>query len=659
MPQAIVGALAGFTAVAGSSIAATLGIASAGYALSLGIGAATFAVLGYGIKRSLSLQDPADMGRSASYQVSVRGTQEPRTKVYGQVKVGGVIAYANSAGTENRELYMVVAHGGHLFSSFEGWWVDDKFIPASDVDTAGDGSVDTDTGGTHGLIPFSGTPVCYLRGHLGTSSQTVDAMLTAACPEWDSTKTGLGVAYTVLRADLVVGAEDRWDGGPPQSVSTLGKGAFVYDPRADGTFVGATYGVGTGTQRLAMPSTWAWSDNPALCLADYMIDSDLGPGWATARIDYDSVAVAAAACDVSAAIPTATTQKRFTCNGILSTADDCDANIAALCTSGVKVRYFKGQWHIYADVWVAPAGALVKEDLIGEFTFRAEPERDDRYNTVKGSYIDPERNYERSPFIEVQSALKASRDNNRELVKELWLPFTNNEYEAQRLAFRAIGQAGETGICSFPTFYQALTYRIGDNLTATLDEVGWAPESFRTVGWTHIDFQGIGLRLKEDDSAAYDDPAEGDYGTRTGADVIVFPRVQPATVDTPFITDGAASDVYQTTVAGPTTYSLDGQPVATATFVTDEDCVGLAIATFDASIASGTGTGQVVLRLQGSSAGTFEDTSPFDTTTRRLTQQRQHAFVAGETVSAIVIANGLAVNVTVANVTVNLRNNKK
>jgi hypothetical protein len=556
VPQAIVGALAGFTAVAGSSIAATIGIASAGYALSLGIGAATFAVLGYGIKRSMSLNDPADMGRSASYQVSVRGTQEPRSKAYGQVKIGGVIAYANSAGTEQRELYMAVVHTGHEIHSFLGWWIDDKFIDVSDVDTGGDGSVDGDTAATgHGLTPFSGTPVCYLRGHFGTSSQTVDAFLTAAFPEWDSAKVALGCAYTVLRSDLIVGAEDRWDGGPPQSVSALIKGAKVYDPRLDSTFTGATYGSGSGSHLLGTPSTWEWSDNPALCLADYLIDQDLGARWDSARIDYDSVAVAADACDVLVDVPTAATQKRFTCNGILSTADDCETNIAALCTAGVKTRYFKGQHHIYADVWVAPSTTLVKEDLIDEFTFRAEPERPDRYNTVKGSYIDPARNYERSPFIEVQSDLITDRDNNKEWPKELWLPFTNNEYEAQRIAFRALAQAAETGICRYPIGYQGMNTRIGDNATATLDELGWAPESFRVVGWQHIDFQGIELQLKEDDSAAYDDPAEGDYGTRTAADVIIPPRIQPATVDTPFITFNATETSGSVFDAGPITDS--------------------------------------------------------------------------------------------------------
>lgn len=549
MPQAI----AAVVWTVGSMVLTTAGVTTAGIALTFAAGAATFAVLGYGIKRSLSLRDPAEMGRSASYQVAVKGTQEPRTKCYGQAKVGGVIVYANTAGTNQSELYIVVAHTAHEIDSFLGWFVDEKFIDVSDVDTAGDGSVDGDTASTgHGLTPVAGTPVCYLRGHRGTASQTVDTMLQGKFAEWDSNHKGAGCSYTVFRGDLIVGAEGRWDGQYPQSISALIKGAKVYDPRLDSTFVGSTYGSGSGSHRLNDPSTWAWSDNPALCLADYLIDADLGPGWATDRIDYDSVAVAADACDELVPIPTSTTQKRYTCNGILTTAEDCDANIEALCTSGLWLRYYKGQWHVFAKVWATASGAMQKSDLIGEFSFRAEPERDDRYNTVKGSYIDPERNYERSPFIEATSAdLKADRDNGREIVKELWLPFTNNEFEAQRHAIREVAQAAETGICSFPTGYQAMNYRIGDNVTVTFDEVGWSPESFRSVGWRHIEFQGIELSLKEDDEAAYADPAEGDYGIRTAADVIVFPRTAPALVDTPFIVPNGATVLASVFDAGP------------------------------------------------------------------------------------------------------------
>ena len=43
--------------------------------------------------------------------------------------------------------------------------------------------------------------------------------------------------------------------------------------------------------------TTAWSDNPALCVRDYLTNSDYGLGEAAANIDDDQVEIAADVCD--------------------------------------------------------------------------------------------------------------------------------------------------------------------------------------------------------------------------------------------------------------------------------------------------------------------------------------------------------------------------
>jgi hypothetical protein len=92
------------------------------------------------------------------------------------------------------------------------------------------------------------------------------------------------------------------------------------------------------------------------------------------------------------------------------------------------------------------------------------------------------------------------------------------------------------------------------------------------VGFSHIDFQGIELRLKEDESTAYADPAEVDYGTRTAAGAIVFPKTL-GLVDTTFITPSAATEVSSTTDSTTTasaTNTTDLQYAATVTVTVDE-----------------------------------------------------------------------------------------
>jgi hypothetical protein len=53
--------------------------------------------------------------------------------------------------------------------------------------------------------------------------------------------------------------------GLPQDMKAVMKGRKVYDPRLDDTNGGA------GEQRKDDPDTWAWSDNSALCVADYLV----------------------------------------------------------------------------------------------------------------------------------------------------------------------------------------------------------------------------------------------------------------------------------------------------------------------------------------------------------------------------------------------------
>ena len=120
-------------------------------------------------------------------------------------------------------------------------------------------------------------------------------MLEAAFPaDIDSNHRHRGCAKTVIRCELLSGHEDKWESRSPGVITAVVRGKKVYDPRADTTFPG-----GSGAQRLATPSTWAWSDNSALIWADYRIlAKPLGPEWDSDRINYQSVFDAANACDV-------------------------------------------------------------------------------------------------------------------------------------------------------------------------------------------------------------------------------------------------------------------------------------------------------------------------------------------------------------------------
>lgn len=518
-----------FVAGLGAQIAAVFGIV-AHTAVYLAIGSTAIALTVAGARRVGKLKDTSEIDRPSGISVAVESTEIPRIIAYGEVQVGGVITYKNTAGTEHRDLYFEIVHVDSAqdgIDSFIGWYIDDKFVPIADVDNivgGGDGSVDGNTGG-HGLDDVAAGPVLYLRGHLGTAAQAVDSMLNSAFVDAGTNHRHRRCAKTVVRCVLVPGSESKWNGRAPQSITAVMRAMKVYDPRADGTFP-----AGSGAQRLATPSTWAWSDNPALIWANYRtLAAPLGPGWDTDRIDWQSVFDAANACDALVAIPTATTEKRFRCDLVVDASMEPREVIAKiLATMAGKERHFNGLWHVYAGTFPATDFALTDDDPIGEVQYRKQPQIEDRYNQVKGSFIDRARLWKRVQFISVNNTtLRTNRDNGRVLAKELELDGVTREYQAQRLAMRALNQADDTGLLVFPTGYNGLNIRVGDTGTVSNSKRGWVNKTFRCVAPTFVEFQGAELLLKEDASGNYSDPAEGEYSVRTAAGDIVFGTVMP------------------------------------------------------------------------------------------------------------------------------------
>lgn len=534
MPQAIIGGLAYF---------GSLLVPAAGFWMSVAVGATVLGVVGYQVKRAIGIKDNRGGKSISSHQQAVRGVVEPRKIVYGEALISGPIWFIKSAGSELRSLYTAIALTGHEVASFQGVWLDDKYVPWADVDDlagGGDGGVDADTN-SHGYGPLSdGAHVLYLREHLGTSGQTADSMLVSAfASDITSNHRLRGCSHIVVRAEKLEGADPVWQRGFPANVAVVVRGKKVYDPRLDSTFTG-TWGTGSGAHRVATPSTWAWSRNPALCTADYLLDTDLGCAIAAARIDYNSVALAADVCDASVDIPGPSTEARWQCDGVLSCADTHRANLGKLLSSFDGLLRFVGGLYTISTGSQSVAMALTESHLIGPLQFQRQPEGDERYNGIRGTYFDPERRHKESQYLTVENtALQSSRDGGEAIFKDLDLPMTRGEYNAQRLAVRAANKADLTGMLVFPTGYNGLDLVPGDIITVTHAILSWVAKRFKVLALRHVDLVGVEIVAQEDSTAAYADPDVGDYGVRSASGTIDFPTILP---DLPYQSDGVVKD---------------------------------------------------------------------------------------------------------------------
>lgn len=121
------------------------------------------------------------------------------------------------------------------------------------------------------VLPIGASATHYTGTQTGTDA-TLAAAFTAQGLSGLLPLTGFAYSVVAMPAALFDGQIN---------LTARIRGRKVYDPSYDST------AGGVGSQRLADPSTWAWSDVPAACLADFLANATYGAGvavdWASVR----------------------------------------------------------------------------------------------------------------------------------------------------------------------------------------------------------------------------------------------------------------------------------------------------------------------------------------------------------------------------------------
>ena len=457
-------------------------------------------------------------------QVTTRSALEYRKIVYGQAMVSGPIYYNNLSGPDGQYLWYGVALCDGLSEDLISVWFDGNEIPKADIDwTAGTGASDgTGTGdvSTAKWVGDNSRAAAQIYYYLGDDAQPVPGDLNTAFTAITANHRLRGITHLVCQFHYHPDTERVWEAGVPQNIKALIKGRKVYDPRLDST------NGGTGTHRYTDKTTWAWSENPALCIADYLMNV---MGVAATSIDWESIADAADDCEVAAAIPTATTEDRFTCNGALSMGSSHKDNLDAILSSmDGRLSYSGGVWKLRASVWEASSVTITADDLAGSVDVRGSAPKSERFNGVRGFFVDPARNYESVEFPHVSEATYITRDNGQTILYDLSLPMTNTATMAQRIAYRNLAQGNNQVICKLLLNARGSKISIGDVVSVTLDEFSWSAKTFRCIEWNRNTDGTFNVTLREDESTDYTDPVEGAYGIAGTGGVTIPSEVVPA-----------------------------------------------------------------------------------------------------------------------------------
>lgn len=464
MPAAVV-AVASYAAssfvsaaVGGGIIGAIVG-GAASYAVSTVLGG----VLGNNTQAPDQQQEQATASPVAQAErgvlVNTASTVDPLPVIYGKRRLGGTRVFTETSGSSNTYLHVIIAHAEGECASFEALYFDNL--------------ISTDA-------RFSGQFTA--EHYVGTDAQAASAALIAALPaKWTSAHKLSGVAYTYVKLTYNANA---WHGIPVIAVDL--KGRKVYDPRNAST---------------------AWSDNPALCLRDYLTNTRYGRGIDEADIDDDTFSAAANYCDALVSVPDGnggtTTQKRYTCNAILDTGRPAIGNVKRLltCMRGMLV-FSGGLYKLVLDKADTPTFTFDEDNIVGAWSIKLGDKRS-RYNRVRGEWISPTNEWQ-PDIATAESTAYRTLDNGLMLESQLDLPCTTNAYEAQMLAQRHLKQSRFGTLCSFRATVAGLLCEVGDVVNITHSTPGWTDKPFRVARIALLSSDEVEVTAVEYDDAVYD-----------------------------------------------------------------------------------------------------------------------------------------------------------
>lgn len=459
---------------------ASAGTAAAiGTAVNIAVAAASVAV---SVKTARDQKKQAERAQMESNQRNAyrnfRQALTPRRIVYGRARVAGPILFATNR--DQFEAHLLIGIASHEIDAFEAFYVLKDELPVL-LDTESDfyGQITGPYAGNVILWPFKGTAAQNIGAKMRTAqdvrqSALYDISLGSIIEETDRW-AGIAALYVVT---LEFGMS--WEGQSPE-FGALIRGKKILDPRTGLT---------------------AWSNNPALCARDYLVNIMAFP---PSSIDEAALIAAANICDQLVPLKAGGTEKRYECNGVIGAEVSHDENLRTLARSMAgAIRYSSGKWIIEAGAPKTTAAAFDESMVLAPYAIAFEKPDRSLPNAVRGNFIDATEWQPTSyPGYRNEAAIATEGQENH---LEIDLPLTTSHTMAQRIARIELGRARARQTLSLDFDLRAYTVRPGDVITYTAPDLGIdaAPYEIDAFSLSRVDNPTgthLGVRL---DLTAYD-----------------------------------------------------------------------------------------------------------------------------------------------------------
>jgi hypothetical protein len=409
--------------------------------------------------------------------------------IYGERLVGGTRVFLETSGTDNTYLYMAIVMAEGEINSIEEVRVDDKVVTWASSLTDG---TEVEVGSGDSNFYKDSASLIRIEPHFGTDGQSASGILSTLS-SWGSNHKLSGLCYLALRFKW---NQDVFSSIPKVQAKIKGKKVVAYNSSL-------------------VAQTAAFSTNPAWCLLDYLTNARYGKGLAITDIDLQSFYDASVVCATQVEpYSGASNINIFDTNAVLDTSKKVIDNVREL-VKGCRgyLPYTSGKYKLVIETTGSASITLNEDNIIGGYSLSS-PNKNDRYNRVIVSFVNPDRNFQvdeiQYPAIDDSGYATADKhatmktaDGGFLLEGRFDFKTITSPYQAEEMAEIILRRSRESLLLSINVSFDAYDLAIGDIVAITHSSLGFSAKDFRVISITFNEDYTIGLSLIEHQNSHY------------------------------------------------------------------------------------------------------------------------------------------------------------
>jgi hypothetical protein len=435
--------------------------------------------------------------------------------IYGERLVGGVRVFVETSGTDNTYLYMALVMAEGEINSIEEVRVDEQIVTWASALTDG---TEVEVGSGDSNFYKDSESLIRIEPHFGTDGQSASSILSTLS-NWGSNHKLSGIAYLALRFKW---NQDVFSGIPKVQAKIKGKKVVAYNSSL-------------------VAQSPAFSTNPAWCLLDYLTNTRYGKGLTTSEINLQSFYDASQVCETQVTPYSGGSDINiFDTNAVIDTSKKLLENVRELL-KGCRgyLPYTQGKYNLIIETTGTASITITEDDIIGGYNLQT-PTKNEKYNRVIVSYVNPDRNFQvdevQFPPIDDSGLPSADRhatmktDDGGFLLEgrfEFGKVITNT-YQAEEMAEVILRRTRDALRLSINVSFSAYDLAIGDIVNITHSSIGFSAKAFRVLAIKFNPDYTLGLDLVEHQDAHYT------WATKTQATAIPSTNLpNPFTIQPP------------------------------------------------------------------------------------------------------------------------------